>query len=104
MPASSMTTRVSRADRAPPSRAGRRALMDQVSLARVSVVGAGLLAQDGGGGGGRGEPEDGAAVLGPGRGQGPHGGGLAGPGGGDRQLEPGAGGGHRRGPGRPGRG
>ena len=56
--------------------------------------GADLLAQHGGRGGGRGEPHDGAAVLGPGRGQGPHGGGLPGAGGGQGELEPGPGGGH----------
>ena len=68
--------------------------MDQVSLARVSVVAAGLLAQDGCGGGGGGEPEHGAAVLDPRPGQGPHGGGLARAGGGDRELQPRPGGGH----------
>ena len=73
--------------------------MDQVSLARVSVRAPVCVAQDGGGGGGRGEPDDGAAGLGPGGGQGAHGGGLAGPGRGDRELQPGAGGGHLRGPG-----
>ena len=40
------------------------------------------------------EADDGAAAVGPGAGQGSHRGGLARSGGRDRQLEPGAGGGH----------
>ena len=53
-------------------------------------VGADLLAEPGGGDRGRGEADDGAAVVGPGAGEGLHGGGLAGSGGCDRELHAGA--------------
>ena len=94
MPASSITTRVVGPMRSTQSGSspGSR---DQVSLARVSVRRTGLVAQAGGRGGRRGEAEQVAAAVGPGRGQRPHRGGLAGAGGRERQLQPGAGGGHR---------
>jgi hypothetical protein len=92
MPASSITTRCPARCRA--SQSGRSSCQGPGELGQGVGGRAELLTQDGGRGGGRGEPDDGAAVLDPRGGQGSHGGGLAGAGGRDRELEAGTGGGH----------
>ena len=102
MPASSMITKVDGPIAA--AQSGRSPwCRDQVSLARVSARMPVCSREDRGRGGGRGEADHLAAVFGPGQGEGAHGGGLPGAGGGDRQLQPGPGGAHLRGPARPAR-
>ena len=86
MPASSMTTSVSRPDGGDQAAVG---LVGQVPgrAWRASRPAAGLLGERGSGGRRRREPEHVAAGLGPRGGQHPHRGGLAGPGRGEGELD-----------------